>query len=63
MKPYKTPAHINSLRGAMDEVTILEELGNNTYIVDYKGVKCRAIFNWFVCELYADDLYSIIKEA
>ena len=45
MKPYKTPAHINSLRGAMDEVTVLEELGNNTYIVDYKGVKCRAIFN------------------
>ena len=31
-------------------------------IVEYKGVKCHAIFNWFVCEYYADDVYEIVKE-
>ena len=47
MKPYKTTAHIHSLDGKMDEITVLEDLGNNDYIVDYKGVKCHALFNWW----------------
>ena len=62
---YKVEAHINSLNGGMDEITILEEKndGRQTYyIVDYKGVKCTAIFNPFVCEYYADDKYGIVKE-
>ena len=62
MKPYKTQAHINSLNGKMDEIIVLEDLGNNDYIVDYKGVKCHALFNWFVCQFYADDIYGIVKE-
>lgn len=62
MKPFKTQAHIHSLKGEMDEITVLKELGNNNYIVDYKGVKCHALFNWFVCEFYADDIYRIVKE-
>ena len=49
MKPFKTQAHIHSLKGEMDEITVLKELGNNDYIVDYKGVKCHALFNWFNC--------------
>ena len=49
MKEYKAMAHINSLKGKMAEITVLEEVGNNDYIVDYKGVKCHALFNWFVC--------------
>ena len=57
MKPFKTMAHINSLKGETDEITVLEDLGNNNYIVDYKGVKCHALFNYFVCEYYADDIY------
>ena len=48
MKEYKTMAHIHSLNGEMAEITVLEEVGNNDYIVDYKGVKCHALFNWFV---------------
>lgn len=63
MKPYITQAHINSLDGGMDEITILEETemrNQKVYIVDYKGVKCTAIFNWFVCEYYADDKYGVI---
>ena len=62
MKPFKTQAHIHSLKGEMDEITVHKELGNNDYIVDYKGVKCHALFNWFVCEFYADDIYRIVKE-
>ena len=51
---YKTQAYILSLnRGKMqpeitDEITVLEKVGDNDYIVDYKGVKCHALFNWFV---------------
>lgn len=28
----------------------------------YKGVKCHALFNWFVCQFYADDVYRRVKE-
>ena len=42
---YKTMAHINSLKGEMDEITVVE-----------------ALFNWFVCQFYADDIYRIVKE-
>ena len=65
MKPYETLAHIHSLNGEMDTVTVLDKNTDGTqtvYIVDYKGVKCSAIFNPFVCEFYADDKYGIIKE-
>ncbi len=63
MYPFKTQAYINSLNvgkmqpEVMDEITVLEKVGDNDYIVDYKGVKCHALFNWFVCEYFADDLY------
>ena len=65
MKPYKVMAHINSLKGGMAEVTILDKPDENVnrYIVDYRGVKCSAIFNWFVCQFYVDDIYGIIQEA
>lgn len=58
MKPFKTQAHIHSLDGRMDEITILKEIGNNSYLVDYRGVKCSAIFNPFNCTHYADDIYG-----
>ena len=58
MTPFKTQAHIHSLNGKMDEVTILKEIGNNEYLVDYRGIKCSAIFNWFNGTYYADDVYG-----
>ncbi len=64
MKGFKTQAYIQSLNlGKMqpevqDEITVLEQVGDNDYIVDYKGVKCHAIFNWFVCAYFADDIYG-----
>ena len=68
MKPFKTYAYIYSLnRGKlnsteMDEITILEKVGDNDYIVDYKGVKCHALFNWFNCTYYADYIYGRIEQ-
>lgn len=62
MKEYKAMAHINSLNGEKAEITILEKVSDNDYIVDYRGVRCHALFNWFVCEYYADDVYGIVKE-
>ena len=46
MTSFKTPAHIHSLDGAMDEITVLDSRQDGVqtvYIVDYKGVKCTAI--------------------
>ncbi|MBR6745485.1 MAG: hypothetical protein IKM00_09785 [Clostridia bacterium] len=66
MTEFKTMAHIHSLDGAMDEITVLDSRqdgAQTVYIVEYKGVKCTAIFNWFVNAYYADDKYGIIKEA
>ena len=62
MSNFIIQAHIKSLNGKKDNVTILKKVGDNDYIVDYNGIKCHAIFNWYVCEYYADDVYSIIKE-
>ena len=49
-------------RGEMDEITVLEETGNNEYLVDYRGVKCSAIFNTANFQYYADDVYGRKKE-
>lgn len=60
-RAYTVDAHINSLGGDMDEVTVLEERMKGKqkyYIVCYKGVFCTAIFNGFNCTYYADDVYG-----
>lgn len=62
MKSCKTQAHIHSLNGEMAEITVLEKVGDNDYIVDYKGVKCHALFNWFVYEYYVDDVYRRVEQ-
>ena len=54
-------ARIHSLGGSFDEVTIISENGYNDVIVDYKGIRCTAIYNPFVCCYYVDDIYGIIK--
>ena len=68
MNGYTTQAYINSLNvgkmqpEVMDEITVLEKVGDNDYIVNYKGVKCHALFNWFVCAYFADDIYGRVTE-
>lgn len=67
MKPFKTLAYIQSLnKGLMqpthtDEITVFEKVGDNDYIVDYKGVHCHALFNPFVCAFFADDIYRKVE--
>ena len=62
MIPYKTIAHIHSLNGEMAEITVLDKITDkNEYIVDYNGIKCTAIYNWYNCTYYADDIYGKIK--
>ena len=59
--PFKTMAHIHSLNGEMREVTVLETRYNRNstyYIVDYEGILCTAVFNFFVGAYYADDVYG-----
>ena len=68
---FKTKAYIYSLNqgkmqsDTMDDITVLEEAQispeQKGYIVDYKDTKCYAIFNWFTCAYYADDVYGIVK--
>ena len=62
---YTVMAHINSLGGEMDEVTVLEERQKGSqkyYVVKYNNIFCTAIFNGFNCTYYADDLYGRIEE-
>ena len=61
---FKEQAHIHSLDGKMDEITILGETmqgQQRTFIVDYRGTRCTAIFNVFTGTYYADDKFGIIK--
>lgn len=68
MTSFKTQAYINSLNQGLikptykDEITVLEKVGDNDYIVDYKGVRCHALFNWYVCSYFADDLYGRVAQ-
>lgn len=68
MKPYTVRAHIHSLNGKTDEITVLrpnEVSGHeipNSYIVEYKGIRCTAFLNPFNFQYYADDIYGRIYE-
>ena len=62
MSNFIIQAHIKSLNGKKDYVTILKKVGDNDYIVDYNGIKCHAIFNWYVCEYYVDDIYGRLEK-
>jgi hypothetical protein len=61
MERLKTIGKIHSLDGKEDEITVLEKIGDNSYIVDYRGTKCRAIFNIFACRYYVDDIFGRIE--
>lgn len=57
----KIQARIHSLGGQFAEVTIISEKSDNDVIVDYKGIRCTAIYNPFVNCYYVDDIYGIVK--
>ena len=61
-------AYIHSLkdktndRNVLGEATIIKSIGDNLYLVDYNGVKCTAIFNFFTGCYYVDDVYGIREQ-
>ena len=62
----KCPCYIHSLKkdgqGQLAEATIIKKIGDNVYLADYNGVRCTAIFNFFVGRYYVDDIYGVQKE-
>lgn len=58
---FKTKAQVHSLQ-AQDEVIILHERSNNDVIAEYKGKRCTAVFNPFVCLYYVDDIYGVLTD-
>lgn len=67
MKNIKVLAHIKSLNGQLDYITIIDKyilLGNiikNKFICSYKGINCLAIFNTYNQEYYVDDINSVLN--
>lgn len=61
-------AYIHSLkdkandRNVLGEAEIIESIGNNLYLAEYRGVRCTAIFNYFDGHYYVDDVYGFVAE-
>ena len=48
-------------RAELQDVEILEKVGNNDYIVlTPAGVKCHALYNIFTGYYFADDVYRVV---
>lgn len=58
---FKIKAQVHSLQ-AQDEVMILHEKNNNDVIAEYKGKRCTAVYNPFVCLYYVDDIYGVLPD-
>jgi len=60
----KVTAYIHSLQDKKtgqhnsDKAEILEHIDNNHVIAEYRGVKCRTIYNPFVGAYFVDDVYG-----
>ena len=52
--------HIKSLNGGLDRARIIDKVGDNNYIAEYKGKKCSAIFNPFASRYFVDDVGGVI---
>ncbi|MBQ8299859.1 MAG: hypothetical protein IJX99_08445 [Clostridia bacterium] len=62
-EPLKVKAHIHTLDGQIDEISLIGETmqgEQKTYIAEYSGKRCTAIFNVFTSSYYADDKYGTI---
>lgn len=65
MGNHTVTGFVHSLKETGDnlrEMEMLDRVGDNDYIVEYNGVKCHAIFNPFVGQYYADDIYGRVEE-
>jgi len=64
----KVMAYVHSLKDLksdanhMDEVTIINEGGDNNIVAEYNGKRCTAIYNIFAGAYFVDDVYGVIRE-
>jgi len=62
----KCECYIHSLKKdgkqTLAMATIEKQTGENSFIADYNGVKCTAVFNPFVGRYYVDDKFGIIHD-
>lgn len=57
----KVKAMIHSQNDIRD-CEIVEKVGDNQYIAEYRGIRCTAIFNPFTGLYYVDDVYGIVGD-
>lgn len=61
----KVEAYIHSLkdnannRHVLGEAEIIQQIEDNLYLAIYNGVRCTAIFNYFIGRYFVDDVYGI----
>ena len=64
----RVEAYIHSLKdrktdtNKLGEADIIRQIGDNQFLAEYNGVRCTAIFNYFVGRYYVDDVYGILHE-
>lgn len=57
----KVKAMIHS-QNDIRECEIVDKVGDNQYIAEYRGIRCTAIFNPFTGLYYVDDIYGIVGD-
>ena len=57
----KVKAMIHS-QNDIRECEIVDKVGDNQYIAEYRGIRCTAIFNPFTGLYYLDDIYGIVGD-
>ena len=60
----KVEAYICSLKDTehdqhvLGSAEIIQQIGDNLYLAEYNGIRCTAIYNWFVGRYFVDDVYG-----
>lgn len=57
----KVKAMIHS-QNDIRECEVVDKVGDNQYIAEYRGIRCTAIFNPFTGLYYVDDVYGIVGD-
>ena len=64
----RVQAYIHSLkdrardRHVLGEAEIIKSIGDNLYLAGVNGVRCTAIFNFFVDRYFVDDVYGVVDD-
>ncbi|MBT9137028.1 MAG: hypothetical protein DDT34_02114 [Firmicutes bacterium] len=60
--PFDAEAHVRSLNGQLQKVSIIRKDEGNSYLAEYNGIQCSAVFNPFVNRFYVDDVRGIVSK-